>query len=185
MTLPISWYTNIRIFYHRFGPKAFEGRHIRIRNTKCNQHVYIREFNVIVVKKKLNGSDNTVVSNHFHYNLKEYNVQFCSVLLFILGCLISNIINHSQYLLRENRFSRSNEQIYAKLWKLCERAFKYFKYFFQFIEFQCFTLPLRKYFVMPIASFSKFRLPIQIYLNKTDISAVTSFVIQNSGCWNY
>jgi hypothetical protein len=23
-------YTNIRIFYHRFGTKAFEGRHIRI-----------------------------------------------------------------------------------------------------------------------------------------------------------
>ena len=30
MTLPISWYTNIRIFYDGFGPKAFEGRHIRI-----------------------------------------------------------------------------------------------------------------------------------------------------------
>jgi len=30
MTLPISWYTNIRIFYHGFGPEAFEGRHIRI-----------------------------------------------------------------------------------------------------------------------------------------------------------
>ena len=37
MTLPISWYTNIRIFYHKFGPKAFEGRHIRIAYT----HVYI------------------------------------------------------------------------------------------------------------------------------------------------
>ena len=34
MTFPISWYTNIRIFYHRFGPKAFEGRHIRILNFK-------------------------------------------------------------------------------------------------------------------------------------------------------
>ena len=32
MTLPISWYTNIHIFYHRFGPKAFEGHHIRICN---------------------------------------------------------------------------------------------------------------------------------------------------------
>jgi len=30
ITLPISWYTNIRIFYNGFGPKAFEWRHIII-----------------------------------------------------------------------------------------------------------------------------------------------------------
>ena len=39
MTLPISWYTNIRIFYHGFGPKALEGCHIRILFSRRVQQV--------------------------------------------------------------------------------------------------------------------------------------------------